>query len=285
METVKDYFLGLPNSCKWWLCHEIKRRLLLGRKVMTNLDSILKSRDITLPTKVYLVKAMVFPVVVWVWELNYKAEHWRIDAFELWCCGRLLWIPWTTRRSNQSILKEISPECSLEVCWCRNFNTLATWFEKPWCWERLKVGEEVDDRGWDGWMASLTQWTWVRVNSGGWWWTGRLGILRSMGSQRVERDWTTELNCSLYLTENAQAYFWSIIIINNVCVYGTVVFKFFVFYSFSLWFILIFSPVYRKENWNPVWLSDYFSHMAMGKLGFQCWYLTSRICSDNHCHV
>ena len=114
METVKDYFLGLPNSCKWWLCHEIKRRLLLGRKVMTNLDSILKSRDITLPTKVCLVKAMVFPVVVWVWELNYKAEHWRIDAFELWCCGRLLWIPWTTRRSNQSILKEINPECSLE---------------------------------------------------------------------------------------------------------------------------------------------------------------------------
>ena len=95
--------------------HEIKRRLL-GRKVMTNLDSILKSRDITLPTKVHLVKAMVFPVVMYQfesWTIK-KAEHWRIDAFELWCWRRLLWVPWTARRSNQSILKEISPGCSLE---------------------------------------------------------------------------------------------------------------------------------------------------------------------------
>ena len=96
--------------------HEIKRRLLLGRKVMTNLDSILKSRDITLPTKVCFVKAMVFPVVVYGWEswTVKKAEHWRIDAFELWCWRRLFIAPWTARRSNQSILKEISPECSLE---------------------------------------------------------------------------------------------------------------------------------------------------------------------------
>ena len=96
--------------------HEIKRRLLLGRKVMTNLDSILKSRDITLPTKVHLVKAMVFPVVMYEcesWTVK-KAEHQRIDAFELWCWGRLLQVPWTARRSNQSILKEISPGCSLE---------------------------------------------------------------------------------------------------------------------------------------------------------------------------
>ena len=96
--------------------HEIKRRLLLGRKVMTNLDSILKNRDITLPTKVHLVKAMVFPVVMYgceSWTIK-KAEHWRIDAFELWCWRRLLRVPWTARRSNQSILKEISPGCSLE---------------------------------------------------------------------------------------------------------------------------------------------------------------------------
>ena len=96
--------------------HEIKRRLLLGRKVMTNLDSILKSRDITLPTKVHLVKAMVFPVVMYAcenWTVK-KAEHWRIDAFELCCWRRLLRVPWTARRSNQSILKEISPEYSLE---------------------------------------------------------------------------------------------------------------------------------------------------------------------------
>ena len=96
--------------------HEIKRRLLLGRKVMTNLDSIFKSRDITLPTKVRLVKAMVFPVVMngcESWRIK-KAEHRRIDAFELWCWRRLLRVPWTARRCNQSILKEISPECSLE---------------------------------------------------------------------------------------------------------------------------------------------------------------------------
>ena len=96
--------------------YEIKRRLLLGRKVMTNLDSILKSRDITLPTKVRLVKAMVFPVVIYrceSWTIK-KAEHRRIDAFELWCWKRLLRVPWTARRSNQSILKEISPGCSLE---------------------------------------------------------------------------------------------------------------------------------------------------------------------------
>ena len=96
--------------------HEIKRCLLLGRKVMTNLDSILKSRDVTLPTKVHLVKAMVFPVVMYgpeSWTIK-KAEHLRVDAFELWCWRRLLRVPWTARRSNQSILKEISPECSLE---------------------------------------------------------------------------------------------------------------------------------------------------------------------------
>ena len=96
--------------------HEIKRHLLLGRKVMTNLDSILKSRGITLPKKVHLVKAMVFPVVMYEcesWTVK-KAEHWKIDAFELWCWKRLLRIPWTARRSNQSILKEISPGCSLE---------------------------------------------------------------------------------------------------------------------------------------------------------------------------
>ena len=108
METVTDYIFGLQNHCS----HEIKRHLLLGRKAMTNLDSILKSRDITLPTKVHLLKAMVFPVVMYggeSWTMK-KAEHRRIDAFELWCWTRLLRVPWTARRSNQSILKEISSE-------------------------------------------------------------------------------------------------------------------------------------------------------------------------------
>ena len=117
METVTDFILGGSKITADGDCsHEIKRHWLLGRKVMTNLDSILKSRDITLPTKVHLVKAMVFPVVMYgceSWTVK-KAEHRRIDAFELWCWRRLLRVPWTARRSNQSILKEISPGCSLE---------------------------------------------------------------------------------------------------------------------------------------------------------------------------
>ena len=160
--------------------HEIKRRLPLGSKAMTSLDSILKSRDITLPTKVHLVKAMIFLVVMYRCEswIIKKAEHWRIDAFELWCWRRLLRVPWTARRSNQSILKEMLfiRGCSLEDwCWRGNFNTLATWCEelthwkRPWCWERLKAGGEGDDRGWDGWMTSPTLWTWVWANSRSWW--------------------------------------------------------------------------------------------------------------------
>ena len=116
-ETVTDFiFLGSKITAYGDYTYEIKRRLLLGRKVMTNLDSILKSRDITLPTKVCLVKAMVFPIVMYgceSWTVK-KAECRRIDAFELWCWRRLLRVPWTARRSNQSILKEISPECSFK---------------------------------------------------------------------------------------------------------------------------------------------------------------------------
>ena len=113
-EIVTDYFLGLQNHCRWWLRHEIKRRLLLGREAMTNLDSIVKSRDITLPTKIHIVEAMVFPVITYgceSWTIK-KAEHRRIDAFELWCWRRLLRVSWTARRSNLPILKEISPEYS-----------------------------------------------------------------------------------------------------------------------------------------------------------------------------
>ena len=141
---------------------------------MTNLDSILKSRDIPLPTKVHLVKAMVFPVVMSgceSWTIK-KAEHWRIDAFELWCWRRLLRVPWTARRSNQSIQrKSVLNIHWKDWCWSWNSNTLATWWKelthwkRPWCWERLRAGGEGDNRGWDGWMASSTQWTWVWVNS------------------------------------------------------------------------------------------------------------------------
>ena len=180
--------------------HEIKRRLLLGRKVMTNLDSIFKSGDITLPTKVHLVKSMVFPVVMYGWEswTVKKAEGWRIDAFELWCWRRLLRVPWTARRSNQSILK-ISPGISLEGMMLKlklqyfgHLMQRVDSLERPWCWVGLGAGGEGDDRGWDGWMASLTRWTWVWVNSGSWWWTGRPGMLQFMGSQSRTRlsDWT-----------------------------------------------------------------------------------------------
>ena len=169
---------------------------------MTNLDSILKSRDITLPTEVHLVKAVIFPVAMYGCEswIIKKAECWRIDAFELWYWRRLLKVPWTARRSNQSILKEFSPGCSLEglndaetpKLWPPDVKSLFIW--KDWCWERLSGGGERDDRGWDGWMASLIQWTWVWVNSGNWWWTRRPVMLQSLGSQRVGHDWATELN-------------------------------------------------------------------------------------------
>ena len=165
--------------------HEIKRRLLFGRKVMTNLDSIFKSRDITLPTKVRLVKAMVFPVVMYgceSWTIK-KAEHQTTDAFELWCWRRFLRVPWTARKSNQSILKEISSEYSLEGLMLKlKLQYFFTWCEEPthwkrsWCWERLKEGGG-DYRGWDGWMASLTQWTWVWASSRSKWWTGKPGVL------------------------------------------------------------------------------------------------------------
>ena len=172
---------------------------------MTNLDRILKSRDITLPTRVLLVKAMFFffPLVEYgceSWTIK-KTECQRIDASELWCWRRLLRALWTERRSNQSILKEISPEYSLEGLmlklklqyfgtWCEEL----TYWKRLWCCERLKAGGKGEDRGWDGWMASPTQWTWAWVRSGSWWWTGKPGALQSSGLQRVGHDWVTELN-------------------------------------------------------------------------------------------
>ena len=157
----------------------------------------IKSRDITLLTKVRLVKAMVFPVVMYgyeSWTIK-KAECRRIDAFELWCWRRVLRVPWTARRSNQSILKEIRPEYSLEGLMLKlklqYFGEVLTHQKRPWCWERLKIGGEGDNRGWDGLMASPTQWTWVWASPGSWWWTGKSGVLQSMGSQRVGHDWAT----------------------------------------------------------------------------------------------
>ena len=142
--------------------HEIHRHLLLGRKAMTNLDSILNSRYITFPTKVCLIKAMVFPAVMYGCEswTTKQVEHRRIDAFELWCWRRLWRVPWTARRpTRQSERKSVLSIHWKDWCWSWNSNTLATWCEelthwkRPWCWARLKAGEG-DNRGWDGWMAS-----------------------------------------------------------------------------------------------------------------------------------
>ena len=148
---------------------------------------------------------MVFPVVMYgceSWTVK-KAECWKIDAFELWCWRRLLRVPWAARRSNQSILKEIRPGCSLEGMMLKlklqYFGYLmrrVDSLEKTlWCWEGLRAGGKGDNGGWDGWMASPTQWTWVWVNSRSWWWTGRPGVLQFMGSQSRTwlSDWT-ELN-------------------------------------------------------------------------------------------
>ena len=165
----------------------------------------IKSRGITLPTKVHLVKAMVFPVVMYGCEscIVKKAEYWRIDAFELWCWRRFLRVPWAVRRSNQSILKEISPGCSLEGLMLKlKLQYFAHPMQRVGSLEKtLMLGGigagEGDDRGWYGWMASLTRWTWVWVNSRSWWWTGRPGVLQFMGSQRVRQDWVTELNLKL----------------------------------------------------------------------------------------
>ena len=157
---------------------------------------------------------MVFPVVMYgceSWTIK-KAEHWRIDAFELWCWRRLLRVPWTAspRRSSQS--KEIQPihpkgdeswvfigrtdvEAETPILWpCEELTHL----NRPWCWERLWAGGEGDDIGWDGWMVSPTQWTWVWVDSVSWWWTGRPGVLQFMGLQRVGHDWATELNWTAF---------------------------------------------------------------------------------------
>ena len=155
METMKDFtFLGSKLTADGDCSHEIKRHLLLGRKALTNVDSILKSRDITLPTKVQIVKAVVFPIVTHRCEswTRKTAEHQRTDAFELWCCRRLLKILWTARTSNQSILKEISPEYSLEgpMLKLQYFGHLmrrTDSLDKTLIWERVKAGGEGGDRG------------------------------------------------------------------------------------------------------------------------------------------
>ena len=167
---------------------------------MTNIDSILKSRDITLPTKVHLVKAMVLPAAMYGcerWTVK-KAERWSVHAFELWFWRRLLRVPWTAQEIQPVHSERDQPwdffgrsdaKAETPVLWPPHAKS---WLiGKDQCWEGLGAGGEGDDRGWDGWMASLPWWTWVWVNSRNWWWTGRPGVLWFMGSQR---DTTEQLN-------------------------------------------------------------------------------------------
>ena len=201
METVRDFILGVSKITADGDCrHELKRCFLLWRKAIVNLDSILKSRDITLSTKVHLVKAMVFPVIMYgceSWTIK-KGECWRIAAFELCYWRRFLRVPWTARRSNQSILKEISPEYLLEGLMLRlklQYFGHLLWttdsFKKTLILGKL---ESWRGRGWqrmrwlDG-IASSMDMSWVC--SGSWWWTGKPDVLKSMGSQKVRHDWAT----------------------------------------------------------------------------------------------
>ena len=177
--SVRLYFFGLQNHCRWWLQLSVSNQTLKmvapWKKSYDQPRQHIKSRDIILTTKVHLVKAMVFPVVMYGWE-NWtikKAEHRRIDAFELWCWRRLLWVPWTAKRSNESVLRKSTLNIHWKD-WCRswNSNSLATWckelthLKRPWCWERLNAGREGVGRGWDGWVTSPTQHTWFWAISG-----------------------------------------------------------------------------------------------------------------------
>ena len=203
VETVSDFIFGGSKITADGDCsHEIKRHLLLGRKFMTNLDSILKSRDITLPTKVRLVKAMVFPVVMYgceSWTVK-KAECRRIDAFELWCWRRLLRVPWNARRSNQSIVKEISPGISLEGMMLKlKLQYFGHLMRRVESLEKTLMLGGIGGRRRRGrqrmrWLDGITDLMDMSLNSRSLWWTGRPGVLRFMGSQRVGHNWATELN-------------------------------------------------------------------------------------------
>ena len=201
METMRDFILwGSKITADGNCHHEIKWHLFLGRKVMTNLDSTLKSRDITLLTKVHLVKAMVYPVVFcgcerWTIKI---AEHQRIDALNCGI-GEDSWASLGLQGDPTSSLyrKSVLNIHWKDWCWNWNSNTLATWFEElthlkiSWCWERLKGEGDGDDREWDGWMASPGWWTWVWASSWRWWWTAKPGVLHAVHGVTKSVTWLT----------------------------------------------------------------------------------------------
>ena len=190
MEIVTDFILGGSKITADGNCsHEIKTLALWKKRYDQTIQHIKKQRHY-FANKVHLDKAMIFPVVMYgceSWTIK-KAEHWKIDTFDLWCWRRLLSIPWTARRSNLPVLKKISSEYPLEGLMLKlklqyfgHLMCITDSLKRTWCWERLKAGGEGDDRGWDGWMASLTRWTGVWARFGGWWWTGKSSTLQSMG--------------------------------------------------------------------------------------------------------
>ena len=211
VETVTDFiFLGSKITVDSDCIHEIKRCLLLGRKAITNLDNVLKSRDITLPTKVHIVKTTGFSRShVWMWELELK-EGWELKnwCFELPCWRRHLKSPLYNKE-----VKRVNPKTKSTLnihwkdrCWSWNSNTLANWckqpthWKRPWCWEKLKARGEGDYRWQDCWMASPNQWIWVWANSGRWWRTEKPGVLQFMGSKRVGHGLVTQQQRGKYLS-------------------------------------------------------------------------------------
>ena len=203
VKTVGDYFGGLQNHCRWRLQPWNSKKLAPWKKNYDQPRQHINKQRHYFASKGPSSQGYGFPVVMYgceSWTIK-KSEHWRTDAFELWCWRRLLRVPWTTRRSNQSILK-ISPEYTLEVVMLKlnlQYFGHLMWksdsFEKTLMQGKIEGRWRRGDRGWDGWMASPTQWTSVWVDSASWWWTGRPGMLRFMGSQsqRWLSDWT-ELN-------------------------------------------------------------------------------------------
>ena len=199
MEALRDFiFLGSKITADGDCSHEIKRCLFLGRKAVY--DKPRQQRHYFANKDPSSQSYGFSSSHVWIWELDHKqVEYQRIDAFEVWYWRRLLRAPWTARRSKQSILKEISPEYSLEglTLKLQYFGYLTeelTHWKRRWCCGRLKAGGEGDGREWDDWMASPTWWTWIWASSRHWWWTGKPGMLQSMGSQRVGHDWLARLN-------------------------------------------------------------------------------------------
>ena len=215
MRANAEHISFINSSHLSFICHSVV--VIFGRKVMTNLDSILKRRNITLPTKVHIVKA----IVMFECESSTikKAEHQRFDAFELWCWRRLSRVPWTARRFNQSILKEISPEYSLEGLMLelklQYFGHL-TWrtdsLEKTLMLGKIE-GRRRRGRQRMRWLDTITDAMYMSLSSGSWWWTGKPGVLQSVGSQRVWHDWATELNWTQLSHNQTTAMTWTLCLV------------------------------------------------------------------------